>query len=171
MQLALEDGNGEPSSVAFSPDGETLVTANADTTLRIWNARTGQLQRTVDEMALVTFALAFSPDGQVLATSGADRTIHFWDTKTWKSARTISGQAEMISHLAFSPDGQTLMSGGSSEFTGTQPVEVRLWDVASGRTKRALPSPHRVVSVAFAPDGKTVAVSDRDKEINIWQVP
>ncbi|MBI2680792.1 MAG: hypothetical protein HYX25_07285 [Candidatus Solibacter usitatus] len=106
-----------------------------------------------------------------MASSGADRTIRLWDTKTWKVARTVNGQAEMVSHLAFSPDGKTLMSGGSSEFTGARPVEVRLWDVASGKTKRALPSPHRVVSVAFAPDGKTVAVSDRDKEINIWAVP
>jgi hypothetical protein len=34
-----------------------------------------------------------------------------------------------------------------------------------------MPSPHRVVSVVFSPDGKSVAVSDRDKEINIWEVP
>jgi WD40 repeat protein len=122
-------------------------------------------------MALSTFTLAFSPDGQVLASGGADRLIYLWDTKTWKVLRTLTGQAEMVTGLIFSQDGKTLMSGGSSEFSGKRPAQVHLWDVASGEMKRSVPSPHRVAAVAFAPDGKTVAVSDRGKEINIWAVP
>jgi len=171
LQFTLADGVGDSGAASFSPDGEILVASNSDTSVRVWSARTGKLERTLDNLALSTFTLAFSPDGQVLASGGADRVIYLWDTRTWKVLRTLTGQAEMVTSLVFSADGKTLLSGGSSEFSGTRPAQAHLWDVASGDRKRSVPSPHHVGSVAFAPDGKTIAVSDRDKEINIWEIP
>jgi WD40 repeat protein len=170
-RLALQAGLGGVSTIAFSPDGGTLVAAGYDTNLRAWSTRDGELLRLMEELPLAMFAAAFSPDGKYLATAGADRIVYLWDTKTWKIARKLTGQPEMISAMAFSPDGRLLLTGGFSEFTEQNPVKAMLWDVSSGKPLRSMPSAHRVHSAAFSPDGTQAATASVDQQVSIWAVP
>lgn len=169
-RFALPAGLGGVSAIAFSPDGGMLVAAGFDTDLRAWSVRDGELLRVMDELPLAMFAAAFSPDAKYLATAGADGIVYLWDTKTWKIARKLSGQPEMISELAFSPDGRWLLTGGMGEL-GRDPVQAVLWDVASGKPVRRMPSAHIVHSVAFSPDSSVVATATADQKISIWSVP
>ena len=71
---------GIVSSVAFSRDGQRIVSASADSTVRIWDAKTGALigsplkgyERSVN-------SVAFSPDGQRIVSGSADNTLRIWD--------------------------------------------------------------------------------------------
>ncbi|KIJ65625.1 hypothetical protein HYDPIDRAFT_66323, partial [Hydnomerulius pinastri MD-312] len=70
-------------SVAYSPDGQHIVSGSSDKTIRIWNARTGQLvtdplQGHTDSI----WSVAYSPDGQHIVSGSWDKTIRIWNART-----------------------------------------------------------------------------------------
>src|SRR5262249_28736242 len=102
--------------------------------------------------------LAFSPDSRYLADVTAGQKIRLWDLAeeggegAILTARQGKGHAQRVSSLAFSPHGDLLASG---DLAGA----IYLWGVG-GQTTRGRPLPPRegpVVSLAFSPDGKTIA--------------
>ena len=67
-------------SVAFSPDGQRLVSGSADRTVRLWDARTGQpIGQPLHGHEEVVTSVAFSPNGQRLVSGSDDRTVRLWD--------------------------------------------------------------------------------------------
>jgi WD40 repeat protein len=114
-----------------------------------------------------TNAVAFSPDGHLLAAGSTDRTVKLWDIKTGTLIHTLSATyMQAILSLAFSPDGHTLAVGSEH---GPNPCSlgldctygVILWDVQSGNAVDSLFVTDAVAAVAYSPDGRTLAVSNR----------
>ncbi|MFM6370305.1 MAG: WD40 repeat domain-containing protein, partial [Dolichospermum sp.] len=66
------------NSLAYSPDGQTLASGSWDKTIKLWNARTGNLLQTLGHSYSVN-SLAYSPDGQTLASGSG--TIKIWRLK------------------------------------------------------------------------------------------
>lgn len=170
-RFAVPSGVGGISVLSFSPDGASLVGGSYDADLRVWNSRNGELVRHIQDLKVSMFAVSYSPDGKLLATAGVDRTVYLWDTQTWKLLRKFTGYKDMISRVDFSPNGRLIVTGGFDDAAARNPVHVILWDVATGKRVREMPSPHRVSSTAFSPDGKTVAAAHVSKQIDLWQVP
>jgi WD40 repeat protein len=109
-------------NVAFSPDGQRLVTGGEGDTVKIWNVQTGQELKILSGHTGDVCAVAFSPDGRWLATAGEDTTVRIWDAATWKPRYTLRGHTGLVSSLAFSPKGQYLVSGSRDH-------RVKVWDV------------------------------------------
>lgn len=122
-KLKLEGHDKGVLALAFSPDGQTLVSGSYDNTARLWDTKTGDLKRTLSEESLnAIFSVAFSPDGRTVA-SGSYHAIKLWDAQTGMLKRALAVQGMGITYcLTFSPDGKTL--AGASDGT------VKLWDVS-----------------------------------------
>ena len=151
-------------SVTFSPDGKTLASGSSDTSIRLWDVRTGKVLRTLAGHTGSVYSVDFSPDGKKIVSGSQDASIQVWDVNSGKALRTLTGYAAPVYSVAFSPDGKTV-AGGSRDKTN------RLWDVDNGRVLRTLTGQTDLIySVAFSPDGKTLASASQDKTIRLWDI-
>jgi len=154
-------------SVAFSRDGKTLAVGGYQQ-VRLLDARTGKVLKSLNGAAGLVRSVAFSPDGKWLAAGGGLcqqwGEIQVWDTQVGKLLRTMRGHKDCIYSVAFSPNGKLLASGSYDKM-------VKLWDPATGKDLRTL-SDHidAVFAVAFSPDGKWLASGSQDNSVKIWDV-
>ena len=118
----LGDHTGYIYSVAFSPDGQTLASGAADTTIRLWRVSDGNLLSTLEGSTGSMNSVAFSPDGQILASGSTDRTIRLWRVSDGSLPHTLEGHTSCVWSVAFSPDGKPMASVSND---GT----IRLWGV------------------------------------------
>jgi WD40 repeat protein/tRNA A-37 threonylcarbamoyl transferase component Bud32 len=162
------------SRLAFSSDGRTLATASDDMSVRLWDINTGRERAVLRGHMDGLSALAFVPDASFLVTGSQDGTVKRWDLSVIPENSILKGNGGWILSLAFSPDGKTLAaaSTGKEGANITHSGEVKLWDIASGREQATLPAPKSwaVSSVAFSPDGSTLAGTTEVNELMLWDV-
>ena len=160
------------NSIVFSPDGKTLASGSGDKTIRLWDMATGATLIILTGHTWHVESVGFSPDGKTLASNSTDG-IRLWDTNTGETRHTLTGHTG--SSVVFSPDGTTLASGSgfsgypiNDELGWFSDYTIRLWDTNTGETRHTLTGhTHDVSSVAFSPDGTTLA-SGSWKEVRLW---
>ncbi|MBY0228471.1 MAG: hypothetical protein K2W96_04235 [Gemmataceae bacterium] len=143
----VQDGEAGPSPVELSPDGERLALGGREPRLLV--AGTGRLLAELEVAAPVT-VLAFSADGTLLATASGDR-IDLRDADTGKPRLALVGNAGTVRQLAFSADGKRLLAAGTAK-------GIRVWDAATGKQGKTIPTAEGVRRFALRPDGKRLAV-------------
>ena len=151
-------------AVAAHPREEQVVTAGADGIVRFWDARSGQLLRTIGAHSGSVNAIAFHPDGKRLITVGADSYVRIWDVGRGSCLATISGHRDSVYAVAVSPDGRRIASGG---FDHT----IRLWELETGRPIITLEPLHKSVvsSLAYSPNGQWLVSGSWDHSTRVWQ--
>jgi len=138
----------------------TRNTSNSIYGVRLFDARTGVLKWEHKGTGDWPLAVCSSPAGETLAC-GCGPAVVLLETRTGKLKKTVKPEVGSVIAVAFSPDGRTLAGGGSdvlglAGFRGNG--RVTLWDGATGRILRTLEGPTGLAqSVAFSPDGRTVA--------------
>jgi WD40 repeat protein/ABC-type branched-subunit amino acid transport system substrate-binding protein len=156
------------TSVAFSPDGVWLATATQgrDDPIRVWDARTGALQRSLAGHQDIVWSVSFSPDGGRLVSASRDGTARIWDAASGHVLLTLQGHSGTLVSAVFSPDGRRVATAGRD---GT----ARLWDSQSGReelTLAQLDVAGGVDSLAFSPDGRQLVVRG-DLAVRTYALP
>lgn len=153
--------------------GPVLASAGLDRKLVFWSWAEGKPRQAHSCEALVR-ALALSPDGSLLASAGNDPAVQLWDVATAKPKAQLKDHTDWVLALAFSPDGKQL---ASADCTGA----IRLWNLADGKKALNLPAPpvpapkeppepSPVESLAFAPDGKSLAAGSGNGQIALLNV-
>src|SRR6185436_12826294 len=113
-------------SLAFSPDGKLLATADQNEGVHLWDIPSGALRVTLMGHAQTVMSVAFSPDGKTLATGAADSKVKLWNIATEQEVATLELPGGCTS-VKFSPDGRALAVGYLLE----PEQHIRLWEVPS----------------------------------------
>jgi WD40 repeat protein len=123
--------------------------------VKLWEAETGQENRTLLGHTNFVWGVAFSPDGRRLASAGGDG-VRVWGAVTGEAVGTWPWPLATVSGLAFSPDGRRLA-------LASRGGKVKVVDAATGQ--EVLVTGGTAVSlsnVVFSPDDKRLAAAVKD---------
>ena len=172
--------------MVFSRDGQTLI-AGGDHPTKLWDVAAGKEKGTLpgpiwsapmsqdgktreDSTVPGMWSGAISQDGSTLCAPGADKTITVWNLTTGQAKAKFT--EEKAAAGALSPDGTTLAtfraySGRAVSASASKTVE--LWNTATGQLRTSFQVHDlSVMSVAFSPDGKTLATGGQIYEVSLW---
>jgi WD40 repeat protein/tRNA A-37 threonylcarbamoyl transferase component Bud32 len=153
------------TSVAFHPKGQLLASGSRDRTVKLWNLETNQLERTLTGHEGEIASLVFSASGQTLVTGGGNANqrgeVHFWDADAGEIRVKHRGLSARVLHVCISRDGKVAAAGSDGI--------LRIWNQnVSSEALSFRGDPQSVNSVAFAPDGFSLASAGRSGRISLW---
>lgn len=145
--------------VSFAPNQQTVASASADGTVRVWNATNGEqigdpirISDPDVPFQVAVNAVEFSPNGQILAALGDDGLITFWDVETHEKIRSTDSPSTTVGtdgdDLAYRPDGRAIATVSASG--------LHMWDSRTGRTI-PVPKTDAIGGFAFRADGAMFA--------------
>ncbi|KAJ3015635.1 UNVERIFIED_CONTAM: hypothetical protein HDU68_012634, partial [Siphonaria sp. JEL0065] len=150
-------------SVVLSADGKTVVSGSSDTTVKLWDVRTGECICTLKGHVRSVRAVAISMDSTVISGS-TDNTIKLWDTRTGQCLRTLKGHTNRVVSVVISTKSKTIVSGSND-------ATVRVWDSETGACIRTLKGhTFAVRSIALSANDKTVVSGSDDNTIRVWDI-
>jgi WD40 repeat protein len=145
--------DADVSSLAFAPNGQSLLVGGLAGRLNLWEVSSGKRLRDFQRRSSggTVHSVAFSPDGQTVLAGSEDRTLRWWDVSSGRLLRSWQHANEVVA-VAFSPDGKTAISAAEA---------LQEWELSTGKLRRKYQGLGDVSSVAFSPDGQTVLTGEQ----------
>ncbi len=185
LERTLPKGTDTVYALRYSPDGRLLASGHGFPPLeevdhmrgrgvvRVWDAATGEVLRTLRGHTQNVMGVAFSPDGRMLASvSGSSLTVPqtaskpgellLWNSATGERTRKLIGHGGPLTGVSYHPNGKLIA-------TSSWDRTVKLWDARTGNLRQSLAG-HQdwVHHVAFSPDGGRIATAGADGAIKMW---
>jgi WD40 repeat protein len=155
----------ELTSVAVSPDGQTIATTAADKTAALWRwmqegARPQRWQAHTDWV----YDAAFSPDGKYLATTSADRLARVWSLRAPRPilVKQLAGHRGAVNTAQFDPIDSSRLLTASADGTA------KVWDWRSGRVLLTIADETQLTSAAFNRSGTRILTTGADGITRVW---
>lgn len=160
---------GDDSSVrrvAFLPDGDRVITASEDGTIRLWDIHTASEVRVPTGHVGRVLALAVSRDGKNLLTGGEDSTVRVQNLETGDESQQFPGDGAAVTGVAFCDERDRIVSTTSVGEAGT----VRIWDTKTGNVVRRFETNAPLWFPVFSSDGRRLVASSGGKRFRVWNL-
>jgi WD40 repeat protein len=171
VRAVLRGHTNVVTSLAVSPSGRLVATAATDRTVRIWDAASGKMIRSLgpEGSARIEFVpvqrFAFSPKGERLLSVGEDGAARIWDVDSGALRSKVSGLAGPAFGASW-PDEDEAPVVLSAAHGG-----VRLWNAVSGaEIGQALANPAAITSAVVSRDGRRIATGGADGSVRLWDL-
>ena len=157
----FDTGHGDLYDLVFRPGAGTLISADSQRRIRIWDPATGSLITELPEAVRAGRRIGVSPDGALLAGEGPDHAVQVWRLDDASRLHHLPGHSGPVLASAFSPDSTRL---ATASVDGT----VRLWDLAGGGEPVVLAGSNQMITVAWSDDGAMVVGGGRAHLLRVW---
>jgi WD40 repeat protein len=150
------------TAIAITPDGQTVISASNDNTLKVWDLTTNTLRHTLKGHTDRVLAIAMTPDAHFAVSGSKDKTLKLWDVANGIEIKTLIGHTSFVNSVAISSDGQWVISG--SWGIGNA---LKLWDLVENQ-HYTLAGNLRVNTIAMTPDGQVAISGLDDNTLVLW---
>lgn len=153
------------NSIAFSPNGQRLVSASDDYTFKLWDVpgkrHLSTLPHITDRVQSQIKSVTFSSDGQKIATAG--RHVKIWDIHTLRAIKTLR-HGEWVFAVAFSTDRKFLATGDASGQIKVRNLQTQQ-DIIEFRGDSDF-----ITAIKFSPDDRTLASAGYNGDVKLWKL-
>ncbi|KIJ36030.1 hypothetical protein M422DRAFT_261579 [Sphaerobolus stellatus SS14] len=168
--------------LAYSSDGERLVSGSLDSTLRICCMRSGKLiGEALRGHSSVVTSVAFSRNDSRIVSGSYDGTIRVWEGKNGQRLVAIPEahtKGEMSVAFSPDPDGKQIVHGyissviftpnGQKIISVSDISSIQIWDAKTGNLLHNSFGSGRGTVISLSPDGQTIALGSVHGTIHLW---
>jgi periodic tryptophan protein 2 len=154
------------NTIAYSPEGQRIITAADDGKIKVWDVNSGFCVVTFTEHIGAVTACEFAKRGNVLFTTSLDGSVRAWDLIRYRNFRTFTAPSKIqFTSLAVDPSGEVVCAGSLDSF------DIHIWSVQTGQLLDRLAGHEGpVMSLAFSPDGSTLVSGSWDRTVRVWNI-
>ena len=139
------------NSARFSPNGETILTASFDRTVKLWKSN-GKILQEYNFRGRIR-SVEFHPKDQAFIIASEDKTARLWSIDG--EEKQVFRHNKVVTHAIFSPDGEQVL-------TASRDGTARLWDLNGIEKVRISNDTQLINSILFSPDGETILTALND---------
>ncbi|TPX67922.1 hypothetical protein SpCBS45565_g03476 [Spizellomyces sp. 'palustris'] len=162
-------------TVQFSRDGDSLLTASDDKTIKLWSTHRTKFQYTLAGHLNWVRTARFSPDSRLIVSGSDDKTVKLWDLGSKSCVRTYWDHTGMVSSVAFHPAGTVVASASTDR-------SIKLFDIRTHKLIQHYGDAHGgdgqsagggagVNSISFGgPAGEWLISTGWDGVVKIWDL-
>lgn len=156
---------GSVRSVAFSPDGKTVLSGSKDGSLKLWDiSKGGRVIRIYNGHKGSVNSVAFSNDGKYVLSGSDDETVRLWDMQSGVTLKIFSDNLSSITSVTFLNDSNYVLFG-CNDFS------IKLWNSTAGLIEKTFEGHHGMISsISVSPDGQSFLSGSWDGSAIIWNV-
>jgi WD40 repeat protein len=166
QRMTINGHSSRVTAIAFSRDGQFLVSGSEDKTIMVWNFSAGAQQPdyVLKGHSGIVLSVAFSPDAKLVVSSSQQDPMRVWSGAVSVDESVMEGDTYVIKTIVFSHDGRHIASGSEDS-------TIRVWDAGTGRQKYVLEGHEDEINrVVFSPNSQTIASCSRDRTVRLWDV-
>ncbi|KAL1947046.1 hypothetical protein VTO73DRAFT_14007 [Trametes versicolor] len=164
-KLTLTGHRANVNAVTFHPRYSVLVSASDDSTMKVWDWETGDLERTIQGHTRRVSDCDYDSKGKYLVSCSHDLFIKLWDVENeYKNVSTFRGHEHSISTVRFLPGDDRVVSASRDH-------SVRIWEVATTHCIKVI-KPHEdwIRAAIPSPDGRFLVTSCMDHTARVIEI-